>query len=232
MKQLILSNRLQAIAAFIGTGAAGVIDVGTDHGYLPVWLAQSGSARRIVATDIRKGPLSRAVLSAEEYGVSDKIEFVLTDGLNGIDCKGFDTVVIAGMGGETVIHILENAAWTRAPGVRLILQPQTKTDELAAWLSRNGYALKKAALAADEGRYYLIYSAGRGSGECGDPPELLLRDSDPLLPGYLAGLVRKTRRALDGMERSASPPDGALHALRGRLDKLIRMKEETDTWQR
>ncbi|SHH61961.1 tRNA (adenine22-N1)-methyltransferase [Sporobacter termitidis DSM 10068] len=231
MKQLKLSNRLGVIAAFIGAAGA-VVDVGTDHGYLPVWLALSGKARRIAATDIRKGPLHRAVSSAEEYGVADRIEFFLTDGLSGLD-PAFDTVVIAGMGGETIIRILQNAPWTLEARVKLVLQPQTKADELIAWLGENGRAVADASLAEDERRLYLIFTAGAdGRGGAADPLEILLEKRDPLLPAYLTRLSNKTQRALEGLARSAGTSGGAPDTARRALERYKRIKEETDTWQK
>ncbi|NLT13462.1 MAG: SAM-dependent methyltransferase, partial [Clostridiales bacterium] len=123
MKYLELSKRLQAIAAYVKQGSA-VADIGTDHGYIPVYLAQHNIARRIIAADIRKRPLARAQLSSVEYGVDDRIEFRLTDGLDGLQEAGLDTIIIAGMGGETIAGILERAPWVLTENVRIILQPQ------------------------------------------------------------------------------------------------------------
>jgi tRNA (adenine22-N1)-methyltransferase len=232
MKQLKLSNRLQTVAEMLGE-AAGVVDVGTDHGYLPAWLALCGTARRIVATDIREGPLRRARETAGEYGVSDRIEFIQTDGLDGVGADGLDTVILAGMGGETILRILEKAPWTRGRGVRCVLQPQTKTDLLTAWLARNGFRISDTALAEDDRRLYLIITAEAGeTGAFREPLELLRTKRDPLLPRYLAGLLVKTRRALDGLERSKDRQEAEIGQLRAALGEFSRMKGETDEWQR
>jgi tRNA (adenine22-N1)-methyltransferase len=231
MKKLTLSNRLNTIAAKIGD-RAGVADVGTDHGFLPVWIAQHGAARRIVATDIRPGPLGSAKASAAEYGCSDRIEFVLTDGLNGVDPAGLDTVVIAGMGGENIIHILEDAPWTKSEDVLCVLQPQTKTDDLAAYLKRSGFIVHDAALAYDD-RYYLIMSAAAGNGDdYKHPLEILFGKRDPLLPGYLAWLIGTAQRALGGLAKAENKDETELLRLRSELDRLVTLKEETERWSR
>ena len=232
MKQLTLSNRLTAIAALLGD-RHGVADVGTDHGYLPVWLALKRNMARLVAADIRKGPLDRAEKTASDYGVSDKIEFVLTDGLSGLAPEGLDTVVIAGMGGETIVHILEGAPWTRSENVLCILQPQTKTDKLIAYLRECGFSLTDATLARDGGRLYLILSGGISGGAVFEnPAELLLRKRDPLLPAWLDREIGKTRRALDGLALAEHGRGSETAEKRAALEALTIIKEETDLWYR
>lgn len=238
MKQLKLSNRLSAIAAMIKASAEGVTDVGTDHGYLPVWLAQNGIARRIIATDINTGPLARAKASAEEYGVIDRIIFVQTDGLDSLESYGIDTIIIAGMGGETIASILEKAPWTRTDNVRLILQPQSKRGELSRWLDQNGYTIVDAALAEDDGRIYTVLSAGAGSPLAPDSAEsstnrILMEKRDALLPRYLDILIEKTKKTIAGLEQAKnSGQTDALMRYRCALGGFKRMKEETEKWQR
>ncbi len=112
METIRLSNRLQAVASWIAPCGT-VADVGTDHGYLSVWLLQTHTAQRVIASDIHAGPLDRARRSAAEYSLENAIRFELCDGLQFAGADAADTVVIAGMGGETIIAILEGAAWTK-----------------------------------------------------------------------------------------------------------------------
>jgi tRNA (adenine22-N1)-methyltransferase len=231
MKSIKLSNRLGAAAAFIGR-SAGVADVGTDHGCLPVWLAQNGLSQRIVATDINKGPLERALTTASEYGVADRIEFMLTDGLVGVDNTGLDTVVIAGMGGETIISILDKAEWVHKTGVRLILQPQTKLALLACWLRDAGFRLRDAVLAEDDGRLYVILLTGwEEEGDFIDPIRLLADKRDVLLPMYLEREIIKTHRAVQGMKEASGNAD-TFRLKEQQLSLLMEIREETDRWQR
>lgn len=221
-----LSKRLAAAASLLeGTGC--VLDVGTDHGYLPVWLAQRGTAARIAASDLRKGPLFRAMQSAEEYGVAEKIEFFLSDGLRSID-SGFDEIVAAGMGGETVISILEPAPWTK--NVRLILQPQSKQEELCAWLMEHGYRPLDALLAEEGGKLYTILAVTGGAAE-GTPFETfflrpLFERRDGLFPRYTEGLMARERLAIRGLEAGESPDEKRLALLRERLRLLEAWREK------
>ena len=150
-----LSNRLGAIAGYIEDGAA-VADIGSDHGYLPAYLAANGLARRIFASDISERSLSSARRTAEKYRVAEAITFVTTPGLSGFEFADIDTIIIAGMGGETISGILADAPWLKERSAKLILQPQTKAVKLCLWLSDNGYAIRDSKYARDRGRRYVI----------------------------------------------------------------------------
>ena len=149
-----LKARLQAVASFIEDGAS-VVDVGTDHGYLPVYLAQNGLARRIIASDSSAMSLESARRSAAKYGVTEAISFIAAPGLSGVGEEDADTVVIAGVGGETIVGILEDAPHIKR-GIRFILQPQTKIELLRRWLQDNGYHIAEEKQASDRGREYTV----------------------------------------------------------------------------
>ena len=204
-----LSERLSVIASFINEGAS-VADVGTDHGFLPVYLAQSGMAKRIIASDISAGSLGAARRSAEKYGVTDKITFVTAPGLTGIGADDADTIVIAGMGGGTIAGILYDAPWTGNRDVRLILQPQTKVKELCEWLRESGYIIRGAKLTRDNGRYYIVMLVKGGQSDSSLDPEIellarLMHSGDPLFSGYMDELIERTQQAMEGMRKAAEP---------------------------
>ena len=227
-----LPDRLKTIAGFIKKGAA-VADIGTDHGFLPVYLAQNGLSRYIIASDISGGSLDAARRSAAKYGVAHLITFIVAPGLRGIGERGADTIVIAGVGGETIADILKDALWTRKYGVKLILQPQSKTGKLCVWLRENGYIIKDARLSYDSGRFYVVILAGGGNSESVLEPELelltrLMYDRDPLFTDYLENLIAKTRRALDGMRTSGAPE---LLGTALKLSVYISLKEANEKWQ-
>ena len=154
-----LSNRLKALAEYIDAGAT-VADIGTDHGFLPVYLAQTDLARGIIASDISAGSLKAALLTADRFGVTEKIKFIITPGLEGISQTDVNTIVIAGMGAETISGILGNAPWTRCPGVKLILQPQSKIDVLFKFLYDNEYKVIETKSVKDKGRHYTVALVG------------------------------------------------------------------------
>ena len=147
------------VAGFIKKGAR-VADIGTGDGHLPVYLAQNGLASHIIASDKSASSVKTALLSADKYGVADKIVFITSPGLSGIGETETDTIIIAGMGGETILKILADAPWTKRCGLKIIMQPQTKTETLCSWLHENGYSIQETAHTQDKGRFYFVAVAG------------------------------------------------------------------------
>jgi tRNA (adenine22-N1)-methyltransferase len=216
-----------AIAGFIGQGAF-VADIGSNHGHLPIYIAQCGTARGIIASDISAGSLESARRSAAKYGVSEKIKFIVADGLDGIDETETDTVIIAGLGGETIAGILKGSAWIKHRGVRLVLQPQSKINELCGFLRENGYRVLDAKLAYDADKFYIALLAIGGAPESILEPEFelltqLMYKRDPLLSSYLDMLIIKAQRVLGDMEKANAPNPANI---KSKLDAYIRLKKE------
>ena len=161
MKQVRLSKRLKAISELIDKGAS-VADIGSDHGLLPVYLVQTDSVKSVIATDISSASLEAARKTAADAGVTESIKFIVAPGLDRIEPTEVDTIVIAGMGGETILGILRDAVWTKNNNIKLILQPQSKVDLLCRFLYDNDYKLIKTKSVADKDKWYtVIYATGR-----------------------------------------------------------------------
>lgn len=148
--KLPLSDRLLACCAFVHPGDR-VADVGCDHGYLSIHLLQTGIASHVYASDVRQGPLSSAKRNTDTYGITEKINFFLSDGVQNLP-RDFDAMVCAGMGGDTMISILSAAPWLKSDRYRLILQCQSKTPDLRRYLSENGWAISRETVLRD-GRF-------------------------------------------------------------------------------
>ena len=148
-------ERMALCASFVRDGAA-VADIGTDHAYLPVWLVRSGKVPSAVAADLREGPLKNAAANIEKNGVSDKIKTVLSDGLDKIQPDDADDIVIAGMGGELIVRIIDRTPWLRNAGKHLILQPMTKADTLRRYLCENGFAVLCERACISLGKSYCV----------------------------------------------------------------------------
>ena len=108
---------------------------------------------RAVVTDIHAGPLEAARRTLTETGVLARAELLLCDGLEQVLPEGITDVVVAGMGGETIVHILENCPW-RAQ-VHLILQPMTKLPVLRQWLAKNGFDWTEQVV-SEGGKFYVV----------------------------------------------------------------------------
>ena len=225
---IALSKRLQCIANMVPPCAV-LADVGTDHGYLPAWLLQSGRVERALASDVRPGPLQRARETAEICDLTDRMELYLADGLNYPGAERAQVITICGMGGETMISILSAAPWA-VDGRRLILQPQSKLTELEDWLFSNSYAITDARLCLDAGKYYLALSVlGEEQGSVRAEDWLLLR-RDPLAAAYFQREADKTAHALESLRQAAQPRTDQSDALKRRLAALQNHLKETETW--
>jgi len=205
MRPLELTARLAAVASLVPEGCR-LADVGTDHAFLPVWLLQSGRVERAIASDLRPGPLSRARATAEQYGCS-QLELRLCSGLTGIRPMEVDTVVIAGMGGETIAAILEQAPWVRSAAVTLILQPMSTQPELRRYLWKRGFGIRRELLCQEGDKLYTVLLVRFGEASPMTPAEEWAgrqeRGADQPLRGlYLDRLLERTGRALRGLAQS------------------------------
>ncbi len=153
-----LDKRLSMVASMVRRGSR-VADIGTDHAYLPVYLVQAGVCPRGIAADIRSGPLEAARRTVTEAGLTDNIVLRLGDGLAPVSPDDADDIVIAGMGGETIVEILSAADWVKNTRLRLVLQPMTRAEELRRWLLTNGFTITEERLVRDGHRLYPVLAA-------------------------------------------------------------------------
>ncbi len=150
-----LDARLSAVAELVGKSSF-VADVGSDHGYLPIYLVKSGQVDTAVASDVNQGPLDAANRNIKKEGLEDKITTRLANGLVGIEDFSFDTVIMAGMGGELIWSIIENAPcdYCRTKRPYLVLQPMSSVYELCQLLADGGFEIIDERLAFHSGKLY------------------------------------------------------------------------------
>lgn len=226
-----MNKRLEAIYALIGEGK-GLVDVGTDHGYIPTALAQSGYAGNIIASDIKPGPLQAARRSATSAGVENKIHFILCDGLDGCDPSAIDTILIAGMGGDTICGILDRAEWCMTPDYTLILQPVTKAEVVRYWLAYNGYEFLDEVLVRDGG---IIYQIIRSRIKENTPlslaelytGEFALARKNALFVEFLDTLISRFETGIKGLERAKDCAPWTLALKKQICAQLREMKEKS-----
>ncbi len=192
-----LSERLLACAGFVSPGDR-VADVGCDHGYLGIYLLQQGKASHVIASDVVPGPLRAAQRNAEKFGFTEQMEFYLSDGVQSVP-QDFDTLVCAGMGADTMISILSAAPWLRNARYRLILQCQSKTPALRAYLSETGWRIAEETVLRDGRFLYTVMEVWweptypkLTEAECYFPPALLENPSHEV-PAYYQWVVEGLR---------------------------------------
>lgn len=150
-----LSKRLQAIADMVGQGSTPV-DVGTDHGYIPVYLVENKICPSAVACDINEGPLNSCRMLVSQAGFENEIKCVLSNGLDSV-FDFYDTVIIAGMGGELIADILSRAG--ELSSKKIILNPMTHPEIARKYLFDNGFDITEDIIVADGKHHYSIFSA-------------------------------------------------------------------------
>ena len=201
--ELQLQPRLQKLSDLIPCGAR-LADIGTDHGYLPVYLLQKGRIASAIASDVGKEPLEHARRTAAEYGV-EGIDFRLCDGLAAVKPDEADTIVIAGMGGETILSILSAAPWLKEDGQRIFLQPMTKVELLRRWIADNGYRFCGEWLVWDKDYLYPIMEIAPGRTESLQRWQEyagVMLGEDPLYGDYLDLQIGKLKHAIEGLRRA------------------------------
>lgn len=228
MRKLELTPRLRLLADWVPPGAR-LADVGTDHAYLPVWLRLHGRVVSAIACDLRRGPLDRARETGRTYGAGG-IDYRLGNGLEVVSPEEADTIVIAGMGGESIAAILARAPWTAGGAHTLLLQPQSRAEALRAFLADNGYAIRREALVEDRGTLYPVMEAGGGEmtltlGQLYGGAALV---RDPLGDRYIIEKIIRLQTAVAGINRSGGGREKG-DALREVITALLSMREE---WRR
>lgn len=155
---ITLDKRLSAVAALVRQGSR-LADIGTDHAYLPVHLVQVGVCPSAIASDIGAGPLDAARRTVTENGLTSEIALRLGDGLATVSAGEVEDIAIAGMGGETIVAILEAAPWVQNEGIRLILQPMTRAEDLRRWLLTHGFTVLEEHLITAGRHLYPVLAA-------------------------------------------------------------------------
>lgn len=184
-----LSNRLSEVAGLITPGLR-VADVGCDHGYLSIYLCQNKIAKAVIASDVRTGPLSKAAENINTYELSDVIDLRLSDGLKMIDPGEVDSIVMAGMGGNLMMEILEAGKDVTANAKELILQPQSEVRGLRHYLQDNGFMIVSESMVFEDNKYYPMMKAERDEMHWDREIDfiygkILLREQNPILHQFL-----------------------------------------------
>ncbi len=170
-----LSLRLSAIADMVTTGNR-LVDVGCDHGYLPVYLIQQKKIPSAIAMDVRKGPLSRAEEHIRQYGLEEYIQTRLSDGLENLKAGEGDTLVIAGMGGPLMERILTDGQSVRDSFSELILQPQSDIPHFRRFIQSQGWKIVEEKMVEEDGKFYPMMRVVKAHSE--DVPKTGTQEND------------------------------------------------------
>lgn len=240
-----LSKRMQAAADLVSQGRR-VCDVGCDHGYVSIYLVQSGKSPRVLAMDVRKGPLLRAQEHVRRYRAEDYITLRLSDGLSAYRAGEADTLLCAGMGGRLMMEILEKDREKTADFEELVLQPQSDLPLFRKFLRENGYRFIEERMVFEEGKFYPLMKVVRSSDSSAKQPQeaekgggdgkpledgeeillgdllgpLLLKERDPYLLRFVQREIRIKQEILERLGSDGARHQGRVRELAGELSLL------------
>ena len=227
--KLPISKRLLCCASMVQSGAR-VADIGTDHGYLGIYLLQSGAARHVIACDLRKDPLENARRNAKLFGVDGEMEFRLSDGLEKILPDEVDTVVMAGMGGDLIQKILSQCPWRKREGLQFILQPQSAGNVLRRWLCEDGFEIRREEPVQDGHFLYTVMDIRQGEPAPLTPgteyaSPALLASGIPLVGNYLARVENALQETVRGLTNAEKQRPERLSYFRQALLEIQEMRK-------
>lgn len=222
---------MQAVASMVTAGNR-LADVGTDHGYVPIVLVQEGKVPEAIAMDINAGPLERANEHIAENHLQDKIRTIQCDGLAGLKPGEADTILIAGMGGELVIHILSEGETVCRAAKELVLQPQSELHKVRSYLRMNNYRIVDEDMILEDGKYYpMMRVVTDYHNDCWDKMEasvvaacdiygpLLLKNGNPILRKYLVREFRQLQNICSSLENQPQT-EGIIRRKAELMDKM------------
>ncbi|HHW56974.1 MAG TPA: SAM-dependent methyltransferase [Clostridia bacterium] len=213
-----IKGRLKKIIEYIPVGSR-VADIGTDHGLIPVYLVESGIAGFVIASDLNKGSLEKAIKKVEKRNLQSHIETRLGDGLKVLSLKEVDVIIIAGMGGILIAKILEEGKNIAKTVKRLVLQPMRDSDYLRKYLIENGYKICDEDLVKENQKYYEIIIAEQGRQKVKkdiyyEIGERLIEKNHPLLKEFLQHKINKLTKILNKLSE--------MNEKRKKLEKKIK----------
>lgn len=196
-----LSKRMQAVADMVEEKK--VVDIGCDHAFVSIYLAQRPEVEAVIAMDVKKGPVDIARANVSQYNLSSKIDVRMSNGFDSLEVGEAQVAIIAGMGGYLMIDILKAGFKHLRNGISLVLQPQSDIDEVRKYLTGVGYVICQEEMLIDEGKYYTVMKAivAEGKAVAYNQTEysygpILLADKHPVLKDYLDFSKKKNKELI------------------------------------
>ncbi len=220
-----LSKRMQKLASLV-TEENRLADVGTDHGYIPIFLVREGKIPSALAMDINPGPLARAKEHIETYGLTTYIKTRLSDGLEKLREDEAESVLIAGMGGILTVRILEGGAHCLASVKELILQPQSDIHLVRQWLWEHQYRILVEDIVVEDGKYYPMMKAVPGQDQAYAQEEWYygrtsLQRTPEVLFGYLEKKYGEMQKIQDRLLQSAQEGSARMQEVKKEMGCIV-----------
>ncbi|MEG0772409.1 class I SAM-dependent methyltransferase [Clostridium sp.] len=220
-----LSNRLKTISNLINN-VKSIVDVGTDHGYIPIYLVGNNILDYAVASDINKGPVEKAKNNVKDYNLGNKISCRLGGGLTTVKPKEVDAAIIAGMGGNLIRDIIEESKGVFKTLNYAVLQPVQNPEVLREYIYKSGYTILDEVIVKDEEKYYEIIKVKYDSNKREVEPiyyeisEILLNKKEPLFKEYIKFKLNKYTRVYENLNEETELSRKRKEELRRIIQKL------------
>jgi len=231
-----LSDRLQKIADFIEPGES-IADIGTDHGYLPIALWESGKSPHVILSDINAGPLEKARANINKYSPEKEFDIRIGSGIQTLKPAEVDVIVIAGMGGLLISEILGDDLKKSKSYRKLILQPRNGQEKLRLWLIDNGFTIEDEVL-VKEGKYFceIILAASGHLSKKIEPDAIdleispiLFAKKDPQLVEFIENKIRIEKKVYEAIQTGATKDKaGKLKKSEERIELLKELRKRSD----
>lgn len=217
MKTMELSKRMQAVADMVLPGEV-VADIGCDHAFVSIYLVENQIADRVIASDVRKGPVEIAKRNVAGRNLQDRIDIRMGDGLSTLFVGEADTIILAGMGGLLMLDILKRQEAVVCGCRQMVLQPQSDVEKVRAYVDEKHYYLASEKMLVDAGKYYNILDVRiKNDAEIGQTTEFpfeasdrqrlfqkfggrLLMERDAVLFDYIKKQVAVNKKLLDELK--------------------------------
>lgn len=201
-------NRLETIKSMVSKCETAA-DIGTDHGYVAEMLLTDNTAKKVIATDLNKGPLNRAIEYMTSKKLNLKCDFRLGSGLTVLQKNESDAIIIAGMGGELIADILSTSKDIAFSANQLILQPMTAYDKLRKFLYENGYKVTDENIVKELHHYYFVIKAEPGRDKIDNEiyyelSKHLLDKKDPIMYEYIEKLINTNKKIIQSLEETGN----------------------------
>ena len=201
-----LKGRLKEISKFVDKGSK-ILDLGCDHAYLSIYLVEKGIASKAIASDNKDEPLESAKANILKSSLASKIITIKSDGLDNIDPKSYDTLIIAGLGGELIASILNSPNLNK--DATLILEGNNSEKDIRVFLDSQSYLITDEEIIKDKDHYYQIIKAIKSDKKMNlDETELsfgpiILKDKTPIFTEYIQRNIGVLENKLNGINDSS-----------------------------
>lgn len=201
-------NRLECIVSMVNKCKT-VADIGTDHGYVAEMLLKEGICQKVIATDLNKGPLNRAINYLTKVNLQDKCDFRLGSGLTVIEEEEAEIIIIAGMGGDLISEIIDTSKNIAKSAKQLILQPMTAANSLRMYLLNNGFIINDEMI-VKENHFYFVMDAMDAKEEITyiqdsiyyEISKILLEKKDPVMLEYIKKVLNTNGKIIRSLEKT------------------------------